>query len=322
LPEARESPLGRAIWSGSISFGLVTVPVELFSAWRRRGGPALRMLGPSGSPLRREYVCPRDERVLAGDEIERGYEVSEGEFVVVTDDELERVAPERSRDISLERFVPRDAIDPAYFVRSYVLLPGGEQVKAYALLADTMESSGRAAIARFVMRGKSYAVAIFADHGVLRASTLRFGDEVRDTEALGVAPPGEIDAAALRKMAAQVKQLAATRLDEKELADAEGAEILELARRKRERGEDVVEVDVEAPAADAPAEGEASAEGERVVDLMALLKERLKQRDAATPASERRAAGEPARRRQRAAASRTGGAHAARGGAARKRKAS
>lgn len=278
MPEARESPLARSIWSGSISFGLVTVPVDLYSAWRRHPGVSLRMLGPSGTPLQRQYVCPRDGEVVTGDQIERGYELPGGEFVVVTEQELERVAPGRSRDIALERFVPRDAIDPAYLVRSYVLMPGGEQVKAYALLAETMESSGRAGIARFVMRGKSYAVAIYADRGVLRAEVLRFGDEVRGSAELGLPAPKPVPASVLEEVAARVEHLAAARLDERELVDPQVGRLLELARRKRKRGEGVVEVAAGAPGE--PASGtEAGNGGDKVVDLMAVLKQRMKQRE-------------------------------------------
>jgi DNA end-binding protein Ku len=296
LPEKAEAPVGRAIWSGSISFGLVTVPVELYSAWRR-GGVALRMLGPSGTPLVRQYVCPRDGDVLSGDEIERGYEVKDGEFVTVTDEELERVAPGRSRDIALERFVPRDSIDPAFFTRSYVLMPGGEQIKAYTLLAATLEESRRAAIARFVMRGKAYAVAIFADRGILRAETLRFGDEVRTARDVRLPEPEEVDAARVAKMAARVKGLSESALDESELRDGPAEDVVALARRKLERGEDVVEVAEEAePEAEAAAEG-----GAQVVDLMALLKKRMK--EGAAPRREARKAGEakPAARNKAAA---------------------
>jgi DNA end-binding protein Ku len=272
LPEKRQgSPVGRAIWSGSISFGLVTVPIELFSAWRR-GGVAFRSLGPSGAPLARQYVCPRDEKVLGGDEIERGYEVREGEYVTVTDEELERVAPGRSRDITLERFVPRDAIDPAFFARSHFLLPGGEQLKAYSLLAATMEESGRAAIARFVMRGKAYALAIFADRGILRAETLRFGDEVRSAKDVQLPEPDGVDEKVAAKMMARVKDLSATRLDESELRDDVVDHLVALARRKRERGEDVVEV----PEGEAEAGAAEVSGGAEVVDLMALLKHRMK----------------------------------------------
>jgi DNA end-binding protein Ku len=270
LPEEREGPVGRAIWSGSISFGLVTVPIELYSAWRP-GGVALRMLGPSGTPLVRQYVCPEEDKPLTGDEIERGYEVKDGEYVTVTDEELEKVAPGRSRDIALERFVPRDDIDPAYFTRSYFLMPGGEQLKAYSLLAAAMEESRRAAIARFVMRGKAYAVAIFADKGILRAETLRFGDEVRTAEDVQLPEPEKVDHATAARIAARVKELSEPRLKETELRDEATEDLVAVARRKLERGEDVVKVAEEAEDA-ADEEG-----GAKVVDLMAVLKERMKE---------------------------------------------
>jgi len=231
------------------------------------------MLGPSGQPLARQYVCPRDGEVVGGDEIERGYEVRDGEYVTVTDEELERVAPGRSRDIALERFVPREDIDPAFFTRSYFLMPGGEQLKAYSLLAATMEESGRAAIARFVMRGKAYAVAIFADRGILRAETLRFGDEVRTAKDVQLPEPERVDDKSVAKMAARVERLSQPRLDEAELRDGATEDLVAVARRKLERGEDVVEVPQEAAAAGEAAEPA----GAEVVDLMALLKQRMKE---------------------------------------------
>jgi len=268
LPEDRAT-VGRALWSGTISFGLVSVPVELFSA-TRRAGISLRMLGPDGTPLARQYVCPKDETVLEPDDIERGVEVDDDEWVIVTDEELEKVAPRRSRDISLERFVPRDEVDPAYFVRSYFLVPGADQTKAYRLLAETMESTGRAGIASFVMRGKAHALAILADKGILRAETLRFGDEVRSAKAVGLAEPCDVPAKTVQKMAKALEALAADELDEAELRDDQRTRLLELAQKKQQAGEDVVEVEEAAPAEDAAESG-----GTNVVDLMALIKRRM-----------------------------------------------
>jgi DNA end-binding protein Ku len=268
--EADARPLGRSLWSGSISFGLVTVPVELYSASRGRPA-ALRMLGPEGRPLARQYVCPRDEQVVESDELARGYEVRDGEYVLVTDEELEALAPRRSREISLERFVPRGDVDPAYCVKSYFLVPGAEQTKAYRLLAETMEASDRAGIAEFVMRGKSYAVAIFADGGLLRAETLRFGDEVRTPRELGLPAAGKPRPAQVKAMAKRVSALAERALDERELRDEESERLLALSRRKYERGEDVVEAPEETPP-------EGDEEGGEVVDLMAVLRRRMRER--------------------------------------------
>jgi DNA end-binding protein Ku len=262
------SPGPRPIWSGSLSFGLVSVPVELFSAQRGVGVP-LRMLSPDGTPLVREYVCSKEEKPLARDEIVRGYAVGNDEFVVVTDEELAALAPRRSRDIELQHFVPRREIDPAWFIRTYYLVPTGEQTKAYRLLAEIMEQQDRAGIASFVMRERAYAIAIFADAGILRGATLRFADELRTAEAIGLPEPGKIDAARVRAIGKAVSALAARELSEDELRDEGSAQLLALARKKHDRGQDVVEVkeDAEAETAD---EG-----GADVVDLMELLKQRL-----------------------------------------------
>jgi DNA end-binding protein Ku len=300
-------PVARGIWSGSITFGLVTVPVELYSA-QRRGGVSFRMLAPDGTPLKRQYVCPEDGEPLEDDQIARGYEAEKGEFVVVSDEELDALAPRRSRDIELLRFVDRNAIDPGYFVRSYFLVPGGEQTKAYRLLAETMEASGRAGIATFVMRGKAYAVAIVAEKGVLRAETLRFGDELRTAEDVGLPAPGKVDRGKVNEMKKAMDKVAADRLDESVLVDPEPERLLSLARAKRSRGEDVVTLR-EAAEGGAPASVD-------VVDLMALLKQRLHEGKAepARPTPARRgAADQRARQPRRASGGKRGGLSTRRG---------
>lgn len=255
----------------------MTVPVEIYAAIRA-SQLRLRTLGPDGTPLARQYVCPEDGRVLSAEDIERGFETAPDEFVVVTDEELRELAPRRSRDIALEHFVAREAIDPAYFERGYFLMPAGEPVKAYSLLAETMERSGRAAVASFVLRGRAQAVAILADRGLLRAETLRFGDELRTPGDVGLPePPEEVERAREEEMARCVEALAEAELDESELEDERSERLLELAREKRERGVDVVET---SEAAEDEEEG-----GAQVVDLMALLRQRMEE------APERRRAG-------------------------------
>ncbi|HEX6316131.1 MAG TPA: Ku protein [Gemmatimonadaceae bacterium] len=259
----------RSTWSGVISFGLVAVPVELFTG-SRRSTLSLRMLTPDGMPLSRQYVCPEDGKVLSGDEIQRGYEVSEGEFVIVTDEELEQLAPRQSREIALERFVPREQIDPAWFVRSYFLVPGEEQQRAYRLLADTMERTGRAGIATFVMRGRAYAVAIFADQGILRAETLRFGDELRSPADLGLPEPADVPSKLVKEMTKAIESLSESSLDPAEMEDDRVERLRTLAEKKRKRGEDIVEAPAASEGGEADEDGRAG-----VIDLMAVLKERL-----------------------------------------------
>jgi DNA end-binding protein Ku len=291
--EAREGrPAAQAVWSGTLSFGLVSVPIELYSA-QRGDGVSLRMLAPDGVPLSRQYVCPaEDDRPLERDEIVRGHPVGEGEFVVLSDEELEALAPRRSRDIELQSFVDRGAIDPVYFVRAYYLVPSGQQTKAYRLLAETMEATGRAAIASFVMHDKAHAVAIFADAGILRAETLRFGDELRSAADLDLPEPGKTDAARVRELAQAIGKLAKEEVDEAEMNLADSERLLALARRKLKRGKDVVELPEEATAAED--------EGGNVVDLMALLKQRLR-----APEGGRRPKRAGSRPRKRAAGGRS-----------------
>jgi DNA end-binding protein Ku len=247
----------------------VSVPIELYAA-QRKGGVSFRMLAPGGEPIQRQYVCPKDDEVLGAEDIERGYPVGKNRFVVVSDEELAALAPRRSRDIELSRFVPRDAIGPAYFERAYFVVPAGERSKAYQLLAEVMEKNGRAALGSFVMHDKAHAVAIFADGGVLRAATLRFGDELRSSEDVGLPKPKKPDARRVAKMRKAIEKLAKSGLDEKELVDPETERMLALARKKQKRGKDVIE----AP----EAEGEEEAERGEVIDLVAVLKERLASR--------------------------------------------
>lgn len=262
----RPAPAARGVWSGSITFGLVSVPVDLYSAVRPHG-ISLRMLSPDGVPLARQYVCSADGQPLEPGDIQRGYEIAPGEVVVVTDEELEALAPRRSRDIDLGRFVDRGAIDPAYFIRGYYLVPSGEQTKAYRLLAETMEASGRAGLATFVMRGKSYGVAIFATRRILRAEILRHADEVRSPADVGLPEPVAPEPERVRAMSARIRRLSADALDEAELVDDSVRALFDLAEEKKKRGVDVVEAP-EVPAEDEEAGGD-------VIDLMALLKQRL-----------------------------------------------
>lgn len=121
------------------------------------------MVDAEGTPLARRYYCEKEARILTGSELIRGYEVERDDYVLVEDDELEALAPEKSQDIDLERFVGLDEIAPIYFERAYFLTPEGGATRAYRLLAGSMESASRAGIATFVMRGKQYLVAIYDD---------------------------------------------------------------------------------------------------------------------------------------------------------------
>jgi len=263
-PEAAPNP--RAFWSGTLTFGLVSVPVDLYPAVRsRRIG--LRTLGPAQQPLVRRYFCSADGKALEPDDIVRGYENDDGSFTIVADEELAALAPRKSRDIDLRRFVKREEIPRQLLERPYVLAPAGESTKAYHLLAETMQRAGKAGIATFVMRGKEYLAAIFAEAGSLRAVTMRFAAELRTPDDVGLPHPARPSAERRQEMERALAELTEDELDLKLLDDEYARMLLELAEAKRDAGRDIVEIE-EAPADD-------EQESADIIDIMAVLKERM-----------------------------------------------
>jgi DNA end-binding protein Ku len=256
----------RSFWSGTLTFGLVSVPVDLYPAVRSRRAP-LRMVGPNGRLLQRRYYCSVEDKPLTHDEIARGYEWPDGSFTVVDDEELNALAPRKSRDIDLQRFVPRDEIPPKLLERPYVLAPAGESTKAYHLLASTMEQTGRAGIATFVMRGREYLAAIFAEGGVLRAATMRFVDELRTPESIGLPAARNVRAERRHAVERAVADLKTEHVDRDALADDYTAALLALAEKKVAAGRDVIEVEEE------PAEDPTDMAD--VIDIMSVLRQRL-----------------------------------------------
>jgi DNA end-binding protein Ku len=261
-PEEEAGP-PRAFWSGTITFGLVSIPVELYPA-NRSQRVSLRMVSPDGVPLARRFFCPKENRALDRDEIVRGFEIEKNTYVVVTDDELEKLAPERTRDIDLRLFVNVADIDVKYFERAYFLTPGGNSTKAYRLLAATMEQTGRGGIATFVMRGKEYLIAILAENGILRAETLRFPEEIRSAADVGLPEPKKPKAAAVKAVEKAIAALKDSELDEDELADQGAQRLLKLVSRKAKSGEGVIQ-----------AAGESEPVSGDVIDLMEVLKRSL-----------------------------------------------
>ncbi|MBA2780745.1 Ku protein [Billgrantia kenyensis] len=258
----------RPLWSGTITFGLVSLPVNLYPANRSKP-VSLRMVDAQGTPLARRYFCEQEERVLDYDELIRGYEVEKHEFVVVEDRELASLAPEKSQEIDLKRFVGLDEIDPMYFQRAYFMTPDKGVTKAYRLLAQSMESAGRAGIATFVMRGKEYLVAIIAEKGILRAETLRFAEEVRTPEDIALPEPTQPDKSRAKAMQKAIEALTVKGFEREELQDLQSQRIVARAEEKLSRGEDVIALGEEDTPDVEPEQG-----GE-VIDLMQVLKQSL-----------------------------------------------
>lgn len=253
----------RPFWSGTITFGLVSVPVSLFPA-NRSSTVGLRMVAPDGTPVERRYVCSKEQVELDWEDIVRGYEVTKGKFVVVSDDELEALEPRKSRDIDLRLFVRRDEIDPIYFERAYFLVPASGSNKAYRLLAKVMEDTDHAGIATFVMRTKEYLVAILAKNGILHAETMRFEDEIRKPADVDLPKKSKPAPAEVKKFEAEIAKRV-KKVDFSEFLDDYAERLEKLAEQKRKKKDAVIKTSE-------PIEDE----GAEVIDLLEVLSRSLK----------------------------------------------
>jgi DNA end-binding protein Ku len=181
--------MARTVWSGTISFGLVSVPVGLYTATREHQPAFHQYAAGSTDRIRYQRVNERTGDEVDYADIVKGVEVGGDEVVLVSDDELEQIAPGRSRALEISGFVDLDSIDPLYFNKAYYLAPAAaENKKTYALLRDAMAKANRAGIATFVMHGKQHLAAIRPDGNTLVLETLFFADEVRDPKKLSNLP--------------------------------------------------------------------------------------------------------------------------------------
>lgn len=219
------------------------------------------MLGQDGQPLSRKYYSEKTDKNLDADEMVRGYEYAKDKFVVVTDEELERLAPDKSRDIDLTRFVKAETVPPILFERGYFLTPASSSEKAYKLLVEAMKATGEAGIATFVMRGKEHLLAIFSDNGILRAEAMRFPDEVRTPKEIGLPEKPKLTAAAVKKFETLIGKK--TKRTFTPAKDEAAAQLLKLVNKKKSKRGSVVEIDVEESPRD------------NVVDMMSILKKSL-----------------------------------------------
>jgi DNA end-binding protein Ku len=283
LDQEEEGTSSRPFWSGTITFGLVSIPVSLYPA-NRTSRVSLHMLSPEGHRLKRRFYSENSGKDLQDDELVRGYEWEDGKYIEITDEELERLAPEKTRDIDLRRFVNEAAIPRMMFERAYFLVPDGGSNRAYRLLAETMRRTGRAGIATFVMRGKEYLIALLSENGILRAETLRFHDEIRAPEDIGLPAPVDVDDDVVKEYQQLIKKLSADELPRDQMKDERSQRVLDLVEEKRTRGEDLVSV---------AAEEEGSAEGEgEVADLLKVLQMTLAKTGAKPPSkAEQKASG-------------------------------
>jgi DNA end-binding protein Ku len=256
--------MARAIWSGTISFGLLNVPVKLYSAVARRN-IALREIRDSDSArIKHRRVAEGTEEEVPYENIVKAYELSPGQYVPLSKDEMEALAPEKSRAIDVLDFVDIEEIDPMYFNSPYYLGPADGAEKAYSLLGAAMEASGKAAVTRFVFRNKEHLAALRAGDGVLTLTTMRFADEVVPPSDLDDALPNKQPKVAKREreMAEQLIDSLSTKFDPASYRDEYREQLLALIEQKAE-GKEIVAPEVEAPKAT------------KTPDLMAALEESI-----------------------------------------------
>lgn len=252
----------RAIWSGSISFGLVNVPVKLVTATSPKDVRFHQLHAKDGGRINQKRVCSLDGEEVDYLDVVKGYEVARGSYVVIEPEEMQALAPEASRSIDIEEFVDLADIDPLFFEHSYYLLPDGPAVRPYALLVEAMAGTGKVAVGRFVLRTKSYLAALRPVDGVLVLSTMLYADEVVAAGDLEVkttkdTKPSEREVDMARQL---VSSLSAT-WDPTKYKDHYREKLMELIEAKAEGNEIAIPEPAEKPA--------------KVLDLMAALEASL-----------------------------------------------
>jgi DNA end-binding protein Ku len=255
--------MARAIWSGSISFGLLNVPVRMYSAVARRNIALREIRESDSSRIKHRRVAEGTDEEVPYDEIIKAYELTPGQYVPLTKDEMKALAPEKTRAIAVQDFVDLSEIDPMYFDSPYYLGPADGAEKAYSLLAKAMKASGKVAIARFVLRSKENLAAIRSDGNVLTLTTMRFADEVVPVDELEILPEkASKPAKREQEMAEQLIDSLSTDFEPKAYKDEYREQLLALIERKAE-GKEIVASEAEAPKAT------------KAPDLMAALEESI-----------------------------------------------
>ena len=257
--------MARSIWTGAISFGLVTVPVKLYSAVNRKTVRFHQLSGKSGVRISQKRVDPSTGDEVAYDDIVKGFELTPDRYVVIEPGELETLQPKKTKTIEIEDFVELSDIDPIYYDHPYYLAPGTGGAKPYRLLVDAMRETDRVAIARVVIRSKEALVAVrpMGDH-VLGMSTMLFPDEVVDPDSIDeISATAEVDVTKRElDIAKQLVESLAGEFDSSKYHDTYRQDVLDLIERKAAGEEIAVQ-----PATDE--------EEEPVPDLMAALKASL-----------------------------------------------
>ncbi len=274
--------MARSIWRGAISFGLVNVPVKLYSAVSKKTVRFNQLHDADHQRIQQKRVCAKDGEEVPFENIVKGYEIAPDKYVVITPDELDALDPKKTRSIDIEDFVDLDEIDPLYYEHPYYLVPDTGAAKAYRLLLDALRDTNKVAIARVVLRSKEYLTAIRPAGDVLTMETMLFADELVPSDRLDELP--DDDARATERELAMARQLIesqATEFDPTKYRDEYRERVLDLIERKAQGQEVSVLPEVEEPT--------------EVPDLMAALEASLAAATERKPAAKARAKKAPAK---------------------------
>lgn len=251
--------------SGTVSFGLVAIPVKLFSTTETAKTVRFNQVHTEcGTRVKNQLYCPTDDRTVERSELSKGYEFTKGKYVLFDKEELKAINPEPTNSIEIKEFVPLDQVDPIYFEKSYYLGPDKGGAKPYALLSQAMRQSNRAALARYAARGKDYLVLLRPFKEGMIMQQLNYADEIRDfgEVPLGDAEPSEAEVAMAMMV---VEQIANDKFEPEKYEDTVRNQVWELIERKIQ-GEQIVAPPQEEPQA-------------QIIDLMEALKASLGQSD-------------------------------------------
>jgi DNA end-binding protein Ku len=274
--------MARGLWKGAISFGLVNVPVELHSAKKRSSELDMTMLDKRDlAPVGYKRVNKSSGKEVPWDDVVKGYEYQDGNYVVLSEEDFRRANPEAAKTVDIQAFVDLASIEPQYFDTPYYLVPGKRGEKAYALLRETLKKAGKAGIATVVIRTKQYLAALIAQDEVLVLDTLRHADELKDVSELKI-PEAKVTAKEL-DMAMRLVEDMSDEWQPGKYKDTFRQDLMKRIEQKVKAGQ-TEEITAPDKTSERPEKG-----GE-VIDLMELLKKSVKSKPAKRPAKRRKAA--------------------------------
>jgi len=267
--------MAASVWSGYLTFGLISMPVRLFSGARSEGISFNMLHRDDLTRVKQQYFCPADNKVVSRDEIVKGYEYRKGEYVVIEPDEIKKIEPQTAKTMEILEFVKGSEVDPVYFDASYYMVPEEAGRRPYALLTKAMQESDYVAIAKLTMHNREYTVFLRPHEGGMMLHTMYYAEEVKKVEGFG-APDVELKESEV-KVANQLIEALADEWDPEKYHDTFQDNLKNLIQTKLEGGKIV---EVEKPKKLAP-----------VVDLMAALKQSLAEMEGKKKPAAREASG-------------------------------